>query len=222
MRFTILCALLCVVDLCQAQMDYDRYTPPVDYDYEYNPDQYKPKYPYAKNYTPAFLGLVVGANVLNPQQVELGLAYNFVDFRTTFGMTGGYQMVYKRSLVRDLNAVDVELGIYGLVSLGLGVNYSFSNEISAVGFKPIIGTSMYHFQLLYGYNVVRKEKRDWYDLSRHSLSIRYVLPLKSSKNTYYSLPAAPNYQNLPGLNENHPVKDPRPVYEKGYNGIYLR
>lgn len=208
MRLTIICVLVILVDFCQAQSYHpDNYEPVIDFDYEYNPDGYKRKYPYAKGYTPSFLGLVVGANVLKPQEIEVGLAYNFVETPTDFGMTGGYQLIYKRSLERNMNTIDLEMGVYGLISVGMDVNYSFSKDASVFGFKPLIGTSFYHFQVLYGYNFIRRKKQEWYDLSRHSLSVRYVLPLKASKETYYYLPDAPNYYNLPGLNKNHPVQE---------------
>ena len=186
-----------------AQYRHEYYTN--KYDYSYNIDDYKPKYPYAKNYTPAFLGLVVGYNFLNAKEIEAGLTYNFVEMITDFGMTGGYQLLYRRSLERELNAIDFEMGVYGLLSMGLGVNYNFSDNVSSFGFKPVIGTSIYHFQLLYGYNFLRKKKQEWYQLPVHSLSIRYVLPLKASKQTYFYLPPAPHYNNLRGLNKNHPV-----------------
>ena len=208
MRFVVFVVLLALSDVAQAQIYRDPSRRRIDYNYEYNPDEYKRKYPYVKKYTPRFLGLVVGANLLNQQQVELGLTYNLVNLPTTYGMTGGYQLIYKRAIERDLNTVDLELGIYGLLSLGVGVNYTFSEEASVVGFKPLIGTSFYHVQVLYGYNCISKKKQEWYDLSRHSLSIRYVLPFKASKQTHYSLPDKPNYQNLPRLNDKHPVQEP--------------
>lgn len=204
--------LVCFVFLFSITQSFaqDRYyySESYDYSYSYDEEDYKRKYPYIRNYTPAFLGLVVGYNFLKAQEVEAGLTYNFVETTTDFGMTGGYQLLYRRSLERELNAVDLEMGIYGLVSMGMGVNYNFSDNVSAFGFKPFIGTSIYHFQLLYGYNFIRKKKQEWYQLSRHSLSIRYVIPLKASKQTYYYLPPAPDYNNLKGLNKNHPVQTP--------------
>jgi len=208
--------LLTFVNLTFAQGWYytDAYSSPSsDYNYSYSIDKYKRKYPYAKNYTPAFLGLVIGYNVLKGREVEAGLVYNFVENTTDFGMTAGYQLIYKRSLERELNAVDLELGVYGLVSGGIDVNYNFSSNVSAFGFKPFIGTSIYHFQILYGYNFIRKQKQEWYNLPQHSLSIRYVLPLKANKQTYFYLPPAPNYQNLKGLNKKHPVQ--KQVYRRG-------
>lgn len=184
-----------------------------NYNYTYDKTEFKRKYPFARNYTPAFLGLVVGYNFLKAQEVEAGLTYNFVETNTDFGMTGGYQLMYRRSLERELNAVDLEMGIYGLVSMGFGVNYNFSKDVSAFGFKPFIGTSIYHFQLLYGYNFLRKKKQEWYQLSQHSLSIRYVIPLKASKQTYFYLPPAPSYRNLKGLNRKHPIQN---TTEPGY------
>ncbi|MFK7784556.1 MAG: hypothetical protein AB8B56_05565 [Crocinitomicaceae bacterium] len=215
-------AILCYVFLLTCanwSFAQDRYTSPYyyslpsDYHYSYNAEDYKRKYPYAKNYSPAFLGLVLGYNVLKGREVEAGLAYNFVESTTDFGMTSGYQVIYKRSLERALNAVDVELGVYGLISGGIDVNYNFSSNVSAFGFKPFIGTSIYHFQVLYGYNFIRKKKQEWYNLPQHSLSIRYVLPLKANKQTNFYLPPAPAYQNLKGLSKKHPVQ--KRVYRRG-------
>ena len=213
--------ILCLVFLSCLEPAFaqDRYYgsnyDPTEY-YDYNEEDYKRKYPYAKGYSPSFLGLIGGYNFLKPQEIEIGLAYSFNEGITDFGMTSGYQLIYKRSLEREQNAVDLEMGIYGLVSMGIGVNYSFSNDVSAFGFKPFIGTSIYHVQLLYGYNFIRKKKQQWYQLSRHSLSIRYVIPLKANKDTYYNLPTAPNYRNLPGLHKKHPVKDPVSSKRSGY------
>jgi len=184
--------------------------------YEYDEDDYKRKYPYVKGYAPAFVGLVVGYNFLKAQEVEIGLSYNLNEGRTRFGMTSGYQLIYKRSIEREQNAVDLEMGVYSILSIGIGVNYNFSNDISAFGFKPFIGTSIYHFQLLYGYNFLRKKKQEWYQLSRHSLSIRYVIPLKASKETYHYLPPAPHYRNLPGLHKKHPAEEPNSGENKRY------
>jgi len=204
--------ILCLIFVVGFMDSYaqDRYyynSSPSYYDYDYSEEDYERKYPFAKGYTPAFFGLVVGYNVLKAQEVEAGFAMNFFEGLNDFGMTGGYQLLYKRSLERDRNAVDLEMGVYGLVSMGIGVNYNFSRDVSAVGFKPFIGTSIYHFQLLYGYNFLRKQKKEWYQLSSHSLSIRYVIPLKAGKQTHYYLPPAPNYGNLPGLHKNHPLKN---------------
>jgi len=182
-----------------------------EYEYQTNYEQdesdYMRKYPYVKGYAPSFVGLVAGYNFLKAQEIEVGLAINYYEGLTHYGMTSGYQLIYKRSLEREQNAIDLELGVYGILSMGIGVNYNFSNDGSAFGFKPFIGTSIYHFQLLYGYNFLSKKKQQWYELPRHSLSIRYVLPLKASKETYYYLPDAPRYRNLRGLHKKHPLKN---------------
>ena len=207
---------LCLIFLCcfKPAFAQDMYSSDADYtaSYNYSEKNYKRNYPYAKGYSPFFLGFVGGYNFLKAREIEAGLALNFYEGLTDFGMTTGYQLIYKRSLEREQNAIDLELGVYGVISMGIGVNYTFSNDVSAFGFKPFIGTSIYHFQLLYGYNCIRKKKQEWYQLSRHSLSIRYVIPLKANNDTYYDLPPAPNYRNLPGLHKNHPVKDP--IYQK--------
>ena len=216
MRVIICLVFLFVLNGSFAQEYYQPYYS-YDYDYTYDKESYKRRYPYAKNYTPAFLGLVVGYNFLKAQEVEAGLTYNFVETTTEFGMTGGYQLLYRRSLEREFNALDFEMGIYGLVSLGMGVNYNFSNDVSAVGFKPFIGTSIYHFQLIYCYNFLRKKKQEWYQLPQHSLSIRYVIPLKADQRTYYYLPPAPIYGNLKGLNRNHPVQNEHSRRSGRYN-----
>lgn len=173
----------------------------------YDENDYKRRYPYVKGYSPQFLGLVTGYRFLESQEVELGLMYNVISGPTDFGITGGYQLLYRRAIERKQNAIDLELGVYGVISAGIGVNYNFSNDGSAFGFKPFIGTSMYHFQLLYSYNFMRRKKQEWYELPRHGLTIRYVIPIKASKETeYYPLPV-PNYRNLPGLNKDHPLKN---------------
>ncbi|MDG1330841.1 MAG: hypothetical protein P8P74_00815 [Crocinitomicaceae bacterium] len=209
MRLIVSCLFLFALSTSFAQDRFYSEGPYYNYDYSYDLDDYKRKYPYAKNYSPSFLGLIVGYNFLKAQEVQLGLTYNFAETTTDFGMTSGYQLIYRRSLERELNAVDLEIGVYGLISLGMGVNYNFSNDVSAFGFKPFIGTSIYHFQLLYGYNFIRKKKQEWYQLPKHSLSIRYVLPLKANKQTYFYLPPAPSYDDLKGLNRKHPGRNTR-------------
>lgn len=213
--------ILCFVFLCCLSPAFaqDRYYSGYDYpmEYQYNEANYERKYPYAKGYSPFFLGFVGGYNFLKAQEIEAGLALNYYEGLTRFGMTTGYQLIYKRSLEREQNAIDLELGVYGVITAGFGVNYNFSNDVSAFGFKPFVGTSIYHFQLIYGFNFLRKKKQEWYQLPRHSLSIRYVIPLKANKHTYYDLPSLPSYQNLPGLHKKHPVKDP--VYRRNQ---YLR
>ena len=208
MRTFVFFVFLFSVSWSSAQDYYSDINISSNYTYTYDTSDYKQKYPYIRNYSPSFLGMIAGFNVLKGQEIELGLAYNFGEYQTDFGMTGGYQLLYKRSLERQTNSVDLELGVYGLVAMGIGVNYNFSETVSSFGFKPFIGTSIYHFQLLYGYNFLRKKKQVWYDLPQHSLSIRYVLPIKARKQTYFYLPPAPSYNYLKGLNRKHPLQGP--------------
>lgn len=211
MRTILFFMLFCQVTPSFAQGGYYyEYSNTKDYD----ENDYKRRYPYIKGYAPPFLGLIAGYGFLKPQEVELGLAFNLSSGLVKYGMTGGYQLLYRRAIEREQNAVDLELGVYGIVAMGIGVNYNFSTDGSAFGFKPFIGTSIYHFQLLYGYNFIRKQKRDWYDLPKHSLTLRYVIPLKASKETEYYPRPVPNYRNLQGLNKNHPLKNE--PYRGGY------
>lgn len=197
--------LLCLETAFAQGRYYSESEYPINYEQEES--DYTRKYPYVKGYSPSFVGLVAGYNFLRGQEIEVGLALNSYEGHTKYGMTSGLQLIYKRALEREQNAIDLELGVYGVVSMGIGMNYNFSNDGSAFGFKPFVGTSIYHFQLLYGYNFLRKKKQQWYQLASHSLSIRYVLPLKANKRTYYYLPDAPRYRNLRGLQKKHPVKN---------------
>lgn len=215
MRLIVCFILTCCTSPALTQGNYGEFV--VTGSNQYDENDYRRRYPYVKGYSPSFVGIVAGYNFLNSQEAELGLSYNMSSGLKKFGMTGGYQLIYRRAIEREQNAVDVELGVYGIVAMGMGVNYNFSKEGSAFGFKPFIGTSIYHFQLLYGYNFLRKEKQEWYQLNRHSLTLRYVIPLKASSETVYYPRPAPEYRNLQGMNKNHPLKNERYPSGCGYD-----
>lgn len=215
MRLLFCFVLICYAASAYAQNYYDEFG--LTGSEAYNENDYKRRYPYVKGYSPTFIGLVAGYNFLNPQEVELGLSYNMSSGLRKYGMTGGYQLLYRRAIEREQNTVDLEMGIYGIVALGIGTNYNFSNDGSAFGFKPFIGTSIYHFQLLYGYNFLRKKKQEWYQLNKHSLTLRYIIPVKASSETMYYPRPAPEYRNLQGLNKNHPLNHQRYPSGCGYD-----
>lgn len=138
------------------------------------------RYPYFKNVSPPLLGLLIGYNIYENHQIEFGLIKSVgIDGGPPTGILIGSSITYGYNLDKQLHNVAVEWGFYSVVSAGLGLNYNFNTNSQLLGFRPFIGTSIYHIQLLYGYNLFRNSKNSELDLSHHSLEIQVAIPIWS-------------------------------------------
>ena len=137
------------------------------------------KWPYIKNYTPPFIGAIVGYNFLQSQELEIGIMYNVAEAEG-LGVGGmfGPSILYRRSIDKNFNSIDFDLGFYTLLTFGAGINYNFNKDESIFGFRPFIGLNLYHIQLTYGFNILNHDKNELIGLNKHNLRIRIVIPLK--------------------------------------------
>jgi hypothetical protein len=136
-------------------------------------------WPYIRNYTPPFIGGIIGYNFLEDKELEFGIMYNLAEaIGLEVGGMFGPSIVYKRSLHNNINSIDLDLGCYTLLALGVGVNYNFTENGNIFGFRPFIGINLFHIQITYGYNILNDSKNDSVGLAIHSLRMRMVLPVK--------------------------------------------
>ena len=142
-------------------------------------DTIKAHWPYIKNKTPQLVGALVGYNFLQNHEMEIGTILNITEsIGTTTGMMMGPSLLYRRSIDRNLNAVDFNLGFYWVLSCGLGVNYNFDDKKNHLtGVRPFIGITLYHIQLLYGYNFYNGKNNDMLKLKHAALTLRLAIPI---------------------------------------------
>lgn len=140
------------------------------------------KWPYIKNRTPEFIGALVGYNFYADQNFEIGAIMNIADADgvpgAVVGSIVGPSLSYKRYLLKNVNSINFDLGIYDYIAIGLGTNYTFSDEGESFwGFKPFIGLSVFHFQLTYGYNFFSEKNNRDMQLGHHNVTLRLAIPL---------------------------------------------
>jgi hypothetical protein len=137
------------------------------------------KYPYFKNETPPLIGLLLGYNFIQSRELILGVMWNTsINNGLKTGMMSGPSLNYAYNLDNKIHRFDLDLGLYSPISAGIGANYTFSGSQRIFGFKPFIGTTFYHVQLLYGYNFFGKKNNDIMQIAHHHLQLRAVIPLR--------------------------------------------
>jgi len=140
------------------------------------------KYPYFK-VTPPLLGFIIGYDFLQTKQVEFGFILNFGgNYGFKRGVMSGPSVTYKKNLYSNINSIDLDIGIYSPIVLGLGINSNFNTTDHLLGFRPFIGTSFYHMQLTYGYNFFRNSKNEVLDINHHTVQFKLAIPVKRLKN----------------------------------------
>jgi hypothetical protein len=166
------------------------------------------KWPYYGHNVPRYLAAVVGFEGVAYGSVELGLAGNISDTylaRKTGSMIGG-SILFRYNLPINPDSVGVnyldvdsnlatmywvpdtayygialEVGNYSLISFGLGYTFNTDGTNVTHGFRPFIGTTLYNFQVLYGYNFYSRKKNKIGRLRNSRLIIRYGIPLPRKK-----------------------------------------
>ena len=137
-------------------------------------------YPYYGKRVPPFLGIVAGYEGYRNNCWEAGLALNMIDTYSPNRANGaivGFIFTYKQSLENDLKTAEAEVGVYSPFSIGVGFNENFYRGTRTFGFRPFVGTSWYHLQVMAGYNFYSKNRNDLAELDNLTIKIRYILPV---------------------------------------------
>ena len=137
-------------------------------------------YPYYGKRIPPFLGIVAGYDGFSNPCWEAGLIFHVADYYSeehAWGAITGFAVTYKQSLSNSLKTLEAEAGIYTPFSLGVGFSENFYDGTRAFGFRPFLGTSWYHVQVLAGYSFYSSKQSYISELSRFTVKIRYALPV---------------------------------------------
>jgi len=137
-------------------------------------------YPYYGKRVPPFLGIVAGYEGYRNNCWEAGIALNMIDTynpERSNGAIVGFIFTYKQSLENDLKTAEAEAGLYSPFSIGAGFSESFYMGTRTFGFRPFVGTSWYHLQVMLGYNFYSKNRNELAELDNLTVKVRYVLPV---------------------------------------------
>ncbi len=139
-------------------------------------------YPYFGPCISPYAAFIGGVEFLNPTMWEAGMAFNIADIRGIYsGGRFGPTITYKRSLNSGLHGMDFDLGLYTYITLGLNYNYYTDGVNKIGGFKPFIGTTIFHCEISYGYNFFSNKKNPFEELTHHVFKLRYYLPIPVRK-----------------------------------------
>ncbi len=136
------------------------------------------KYPYLGSHVPPWFGIIGGYEGFRTDCWHAGIVFNLGEIYSEIGRgdLAGIILNYKRSFSGQLNTFEAELGIYTTLAFGFGFNQNFSDGSRTFGFRPFLGTSLWHFQVLAGYNFYSKNQ-EIEELYHFTLQLRYTLPL---------------------------------------------
>ncbi|MCF8370057.1 MAG: hypothetical protein K9H64_00445 [Bacteroidales bacterium] len=139
----------------------------------------KYKYPFYGPHVPPYIALQIGYDGFNSSFLEAGLAFNIghICVSSSTGAIVGGSTSYKRHFSNNIEGIETEIGFYSVVSMGVNINYTYTEKFSTIGVKPFIGVSLYHFQLLWGYNFFSDKKNGIENLPHSSFKLRYTIPL---------------------------------------------
>lgn len=139
-------------------------------------------YPYLGPRIPPWMGLTIGYEGYQTNCWEAGLIFHLADYYDESGhrrgvITGG-ALTYKQSFSNRLKTVELEAGVYAPFSIGVGFNENFYGPSRIFGFRPFVGTSWFHLQILAGYNFYSKRSVDIADLDHFTIKVRYAIPVR--------------------------------------------
>lgn len=135
-------------------------------------------YPYWKGLVPPFVGIVTGLEGFKNYGYELGIAMNlgYLEEGTYGGLVGAI-LSFKNRFDKSYYSICAELGIYAPISLGLGYSYNSNGFDHTNSFRLFTGITIFHLQMLYGYNFYSNSMNQIPELFHHSFTLRYVLPV---------------------------------------------
>lgn len=138
-------------------------------------------YPYFGPRVPPWMGVTIGYEGYQTNCWEIGLVFHLPEFYSEDYARGpviGGLLTYKQSFSNRLKTVELEVGAYTPFSIGFGFNENFYEGTQTFGFRPFIGTSWYHLQVLAGYNFYSKRQVDLAELDHFTVKIRYAIPVR--------------------------------------------
>ena len=149
----------------QAQLDTNKFIPS--------------KWPYFGQNIPAYIGVIIGYEGFKSSYFETGINYNLAPLTVypSSGAFAGIQFLYRKNFIHNIQAFEIDIGIYSPVSLGVNFNYNFDGTNTTRGFKPFIGTSIYRLQIIYGYNIFSDKRNKIVPLNHSTLTVRYEIPV---------------------------------------------
>lgn len=165
--------------MCSAQVADDNSTENDTLD-DINTDTIPFHYPYYGPRIPEYFGVVGGYEGFSTNCWEAGFVFHIGEFYSSVSANGqiaGFMITYKRSFSGRLNTIEAEVGIYTPFAIGFGFNENFYEGSRTFGFRPFIGTSLWHFQAMAGYNFYSSKQSDIAELDHFTVKIRYVLPI---------------------------------------------
>lgn len=176
MRFlfrSVLVAVVCFMShACTAQTDSIEH---------FDSDTIPFHWPYMGKRIPPFLGVTGGINTRGDLFWEAGVMVHLAEYYDENHARGnilGGGLNYKQGLQgASLKTIELEGGIYTPFTLGIGFNENFYDGRATFGFRPFIGTSWYHFQLMVGYNCYSKRQTAIGELVHFEIKLRYVIPV---------------------------------------------
>jgi len=139
-------------------------------------------YPYLGPRIPPWMGITIGYEGYQTNCWEAGLIFHLPDYNDQSGhkrgvIVGG-AFTYKQSFSNRLKTIELEGGAYAPVSIGFGFNENFYGGSRIFGFRPFLGTSWFHLQILAGYNFYSKRTVDIADLDHFTIKVRYAIPVR--------------------------------------------
>lgn len=138
------------------------------------------KWPYYGHDIPPYIGVLVGYEGLKTNNIQGGLAFNFVGSTidpAIGGMIGGC-LLYKQKLNKpSVYSFEAEAGMYGGVVAGINYNYNQTSVKVIHGIKPFVGMTFYNIQIFYGYSFYDSKEDIYAELRHNRITVRYIVPV---------------------------------------------
>ncbi len=141
--------------------------------------KYKYQYPYFGPSIPPYLAITGGYEGFKSDYWAIGIACNAAGSYISPPIGGyiGPTLLYKSDFSRQIQSVELELGMYSFVCMGLNFNYHFTQEYNTKGFKPFIGIGAFHAQFIWGYNFFSNRNNQIAGLRHSTIQFRYTIPI---------------------------------------------
>lgn len=129
-----------------------------------------------------YLSLLTGANLMQNQFIELGLAKNKLN-RIGNSMFGYNYFVSAEISTKNSGLWGPKIGFWVTNGLGLGMNmiYYMEGDKNRFCFRPEAGLGLARFKVAYGYNLTFG-KSGLGGINEHNVCVQYLFNLKTLKN----------------------------------------
>lgn len=154
------------------------------------------KYPYYGEIIPPYIGFIAGVEGISYPSITGGVAFNAFESyfpRKTGSMIGGSLMfrynfpgaipdTTGKGLPTDSHlgnymGLKAEVGHYSVFSYGVGYDLFFAGNHMTHAFTPVVGTSLFNFQVLLSYSFYARDNNRIALIRPGRINIRYVIPL---------------------------------------------